>query len=115
MELAIRDGDYVPDGVGGLRRATGREEVLQRALFKLTARRGAFPLQENLGSRLWELPKLPAAQRRSAAVQYAAEALEGEPLSVEAVDLVPLADGTLSASVRLLWQGEELRAALSIQ
>lgn len=114
MELAIRGGDYVPDGVGGLRHVSGREELLQRVLFKLAARRGAFPFRENLGSRLWELSGLPAAQRRNAAVQYAAEALEGEPLTVESVELTPLEDGRLAAAVKLLWQGEILPVSLSI-
>ena len=41
MELKLRNGDYVPDGVGGLKRVEGREALLQRVLFKLTARRGA--------------------------------------------------------------------------
>ncbi len=61
MELAMQNGDYVPDGVGGLRRVSGREALLQRVLFKLAARRGAFPFREDLGSRLWQLPQLPAA------------------------------------------------------
>ena len=63
MALMIRDGDYVPDGVGGLKRVSGREALLQRVLFKLTARRGAFPFREELGSRLSRLPRLPASQR----------------------------------------------------
>ena len=90
MELAMQNGDYVPDGVGGLRRVSGREALLQRVLFKLAARRGAFPFREDLGSRLWQLPKLPAAQRQGAAAQFVAEALEGEELSVESVALSPL-------------------------
>lgn len=59
MELILRNGDYVPDGVGGLRRAAGQEALLQRVLFRLTARRGAFPFWEDLGSRLWQLGRLP--------------------------------------------------------
>ena len=27
MALMIRDGDYVPDGVGGLKRVSGREAL----------------------------------------------------------------------------------------
>ena len=42
-ELMIRDGDYVPDGKGGLARAEGNDAVLQRVLWKLTVRRGSFP------------------------------------------------------------------------
>lgn len=88
MELMLRDGDYVPDGVGGLRRACGREALLQRVLFRLTARRGAFPLWETLGSRLWKLGQVPSSGRQAAAKQYVAEALADEAgLTVEDVAL----------------------------
>ena len=88
MELMLKNGDYVPNGVGGLRRVFGKEELLQRVLFKLTARRGMFPFREDLGSRLWQLGRLPVAQRLSAAEQYVIEALADEAgLAVESVDL----------------------------
>lgn len=64
MELKLRNGDYVPDGVGGLKRVEGREALLQRVLFKLTARRGAFPFLPELGSRLWQLGKAPPPSSR---------------------------------------------------
>lgn len=115
MDLAIQKGDYVPDGTGGLKRVSGKEALLQRVLFKLTARRGAFPFCEDLGSRLWQLPKVPAAQRQSAAAQYVAEALEGEDLSVESVALSPLEDGAVSLTAELAWQGETLPLSLDIR
>ena len=40
MGLSLRNGDYVPDGTGGLRRTEGREALLEQVLFRLTARRG---------------------------------------------------------------------------
>ena len=58
MELELRNGDYVSDGAGGLRRLEGDQALLQRVLFRLTARRGQFPFLEELGSRLaWEVRK----------------------------------------------------------
>ena len=78
MGLSLRNGDYVLDGTGGLRRAEGREALLERVLFRLTARRGTFPFLPELGSRLWQLGQLSAAQRQSAAEQYVAEALAPE-------------------------------------
>ena len=82
MELELRDGDYLADGAGGLRRVEGREALLQRIFFRLTARRGTFPFWESLGSRLWTLGNLPAPERRAAARQFVAEALEEEPVTV---------------------------------
>ena len=38
MGLSLREGDYVPDGTGGLRRTGGQEALLERVLFRLTAR-----------------------------------------------------------------------------
>ena len=51
MGLSLREGDYVPDGTGGLRRTRGQEALLERVLFRLTARRGSFPFLPELGSR----------------------------------------------------------------
>lgn len=105
MELELRDGDYVADGMGGLRRVRNREALLQRVVFRLTARRGAFPFWESLGSRLWELGRVPAAERRSAARQYVTEALEDEPVLVEDVSLEQGREGAVTVRLRL--QGED--------
>ncbi|WP_298024012.1 hypothetical protein [uncultured Dysosmobacter sp.] len=116
MELQLRDGDYIPNGAGGLRRVTGREALLQRMLFRLTARRGSFPFWEDLGSRLWQLGQVPAVQRQSAAKQYVAEALAEEPgLRVDSVELTETGDGAAALLVELFYEGERLTAALDIQ
>ena len=114
MELMLKNGDYVPDGVGGLRRVSGKEELLQRVLFRLTARRGGFPFREDLGSRLWQLGRLPAAQRLSAAEQYVTEALADEAgLAVESVDLTAAGTETAALTVHLTYEGEALSVTLS--
>lgn len=113
MDLKMRDGRYLPDGAGGLARVFGSEELLERALFRLKARRGAFPLLPEMGSRLYELPRLPAASRQAAAEQAAAEALEDEDLTVEGVTLAQSGDG-LSVTVRLAAGEEHLTAALNV-
>ena len=87
MELEMREGDYVPDGAGGVRRTFGAQALMQRVLFRLTARRGTFPLWPELGSRLWQLGRVPPAGRPAAARQYVAEALAEEPVRVEQVTL----------------------------
>jgi len=116
MELKLKNGDYVPDGVGGLRRVSGQEELLQRVLFKLTARRGKFPFQENLGSRLWQLGRVSVSQRQSAATQYVAEALADEKtLSVESVELSPEVNGISTLHVELNHEGEAAAITLDIR
>ncbi len=113
MELELRNGDYIADGVGGLRRVGGREALLQRVLFRLTARRGAFPFRETLGSRLWQLGRVPAPERRAAARQYVAEALAEEPVTVEDVALEQ-GDGTAAVTVRLRYEGEALPVTVEV-
>ena len=95
MELQIQNGDYVPDGLGGFRRLTGGEALLQRVLFRLVPRRGAFPFMPELGSRLYlVLREKPA--------------LAGESgLRVTEVSLAQEGDRGL-LTVRLDWQGEAL-------
>lgn len=116
MGLRLRDGDYVPDGRGGLRRAEGREALLERVLYRLTARRGAFPFLENLGSRLWQLGRVSARERQAAAEQYVAEALAEEPgLTVAGVTLEELPEGRAAVTAELLWEGESLSATVEIQ
>ena len=89
IELLLKNGDYLPDGKGGFVRAVGGEELLQRVLFKLTARRGGFPLMPELGSRLFELHRHKESQRESLARQYVSEALKEEELTVEQVAVSP--------------------------
>ncbi len=55
MERKLVEGDYIPDGMGGLTVLSGGEEVLARVLYRLTARRGGLPFLPGLGSRLYLL------------------------------------------------------------
>lgn len=114
MELELRNGDYVADGVGGLRRIGGREALLQRICFRLTARRGAFPFWEGLGSRLWQLGKTPASERRAAARQYVAEALAEEPVTVEDVMLEQGTRGAAAVTAKLRYEGESLPVTVEV-
>ena len=124
MGLSLRNGDYVPDGTGGLRRTEGREALLEQVLFRLTARRGTFPFLPELGSRLWQLGA--ATARRFAAggckvvinyhrSQAQAEALAAEPgLTVEQVILTESGGGRAQVTVGLTWQGEALSVTVEV-
>ena len=80
MEARLENGDYLPDGRGGLEQA--EEEILQR----------------ELGSRLYLLGTLAPAARSLAAERYVTEALAAEALTVEAVRLGE--DGSLTVTLR---------------
>ena len=113
MERVLKNGDYVPDGAGGLLGVGGGEEVLARALFRLTARRGALPFLPKLGSRLYELSREKPSVRPALAKQYVAEALGEEDVSVQAVELRQEGDGGV-LTVTLLWQGETLTGQVAL-
>ena len=111
--LKLENGDYVKSG-NRLRLAEGRDALLQRVLFKLTARRGSFPFLEELGSRLWQLDTFPCQRRQAAAQQFTAEALAEEPVSVEAVTLEE-GDGVMALTARRRYEGGELAVTLDMK
>lgn len=114
MELKIRDRDYVSDGAGGLERVSGRDELLQRALFRLSVRRGSFALAPELGSRLHLLWREKPESRAAAAKQYAAEALaDEEGLTVTGVKLAEKGD-VLNLRVLLRYGEKEGEAVVTI-
>lgn len=114
MEWKLEQGDYVPDGTGGLAGLTGSGEVLARVLYRLTARRGALPFLPELGSRLYQLCREKPAARQALAAQYVAEALQEEPdLTVQSVELAQTGEEGL-LTVRLEWRGEELTAQVTV-
>ena len=114
MEARLCNGDYIADGLGGVERCAGTDALLERVLFRLTARRGQFPPLPELGSRLYLLGREPVPQRLSAARQYAAEALAGEDVSVSEVVLTPAGDGRARLTVYLTSQGEELSVTMTV-
>ena len=114
MELKIRDRDYVSDGAGGLVRVSGREELLERVLYKLSVRRGSFALAPELGSELHLLWREKGERRATAAKQYVAEALAEETaLTVSGVSLERKGD-LLLLRAALLYEGETLEVSVRI-
>lgn len=110
MELRLENGDYVPDGLGGFVRESGDDALLARALFLLTARRGALVFLPELGSRLWQVASEKPAGREMAAVQYAQEALDalGVQVAGAAVEVGENQTARVAFSLRV---GGETRTA----
>ena len=102
----LRNGDYVPDGVGGFATASGAEAVLERVYFLLTARRGKFPLLPEVGSRLYQIVREKPSARGALGASYAAEALAGErDLRVQAA---VWEEETKTLTVSVAWEAERL-------
>lgn len=114
MEPRIQNGDYIPDGLGGVVRSQGADALLERVLFRLTARRGGLSPLPQLGSRLYLLGREPAAQRLSAARQYVAEALAEEAVTVTDIALAPAEQDRTRLTVQLEYQGTDLSVSLVI-
>lgn len=52
MDNLIVNGDMALDGNGDVQLVTGIQEVIQRAMIRLTVKQGAFAYDQTLGSRL---------------------------------------------------------------
>ena len=114
MALLLKDGDYVADEQGGLRTVEGAQDLLQRVLFRLQARRGSFPFLPELGSRLYLLPREKPGDRQTLARQYAAEALREEDVEVTGVTVEEIQPGRLRVTVGLEWQGAHLETEVTL-
>ena len=108
MELKLVNGDYLPDGRGGLQQA--EEEILQRALSRLTARRGSFPFLPEFGSRLYLLGAAAPSVRELAAERYVTEALA--PETALKVESVRLREEELVVYLRCMGEERKLRLPL---
>ena len=116
MELKLQNGRYALSAAGVPESVRGAEELLQRALMRLTARRGAFWPDPDYGSRLYTLPRLMPSQRAAAAKLFATEALSGEPaVRVADTALFPDGDGGPSLSVAVTLEAGGQTAKLMIE
>ena len=98
----LREGDYCPNGEGAFQQVSGAEELLERVLFKLSVRRGSFPLL---------LPREKPSAREALAASYAAEALAGEAVNVLRAQWQ---EETKQLTVWLEWMGETLTTTLTL-
>ena len=93
MEICLTDRGEYETRDGALRCVTGWEELAQRVVFRLKAHRGGFAPVPELGSRIYQLPRLPKAQRQSAAKLFVREALAPETsLHIDDIDVSEQAD-----------------------
>lgn len=115
MELKLEQGAYVPSG-GGLASVSGGEEIAQRVVMRLTARRGGFAPLPDYGSRLYLLPRtaLPS-EWKTEAMQSVAEALSEEPdVTVTDVEVTPVAADCLRIDVTFTAQGTQFTAGVQV-
>ncbi|MDD6023671.1 MAG: hypothetical protein PUC06_05455 [Oscillospiraceae bacterium] len=109
MRLKLRERDYVPDGAGGFQQVTDREQLLEQALYRLSAKRGGFSAFPELGSRLYLLTRERPSNRKTMALRYAQEALAPLGLSVTDVSVEETNDG-----LRIAVYLEEMDSGLEV-
>ena len=114
MAMKFVDGDYIPDGWGGFKTVTASEEILNRILYKLTARRGGFAPFPELGSRLYLLGREKQSARMSAAKQYVMEALADEDVAIEDVAVLEQDDDVLKVTIAFIYEGDRRSLELAI-
>ena len=112
-ETKLNDGDFVPNGTGDFCRLVGSQALLQRVLFKLTARRGSFPFLPELGSQLYRLGNEKPGARQALCAQYVRQALADEEVEVSAVHYSQVGD-LAQVEVTLQWQGQTLQATTQL-
>ena len=116
MELKLSDGDYYTDEFGELSEAVTEESAAaERIMLRLAARRGAFPLRPELGSRLYMLSRMKKSERSAAARQYVAEALRPEKnVSVVEVTVTETEPGVIRVSAELEISGASMTLSLNV-
>ena len=86
MDFRIQDGDIAVDRRGRPAQIVGQELSLQRIYTALCAKKGGFPLDPTLGSRLYALRHGTEEQMGEEALAIAREALSAFPeVTVRAV------------------------------
>ena len=94
---------------------SGTEELAQRAMMRLAARRGGFYLLPEYGSRLYTLCRLKPSERSAAARQYVVEALSPEPrITVGEVEYLPGNGDSAALRVELICEGQSVAAELRV-
>lgn len=73
MELLLQHGDHSRNGQGFLQEVDGAQQLVQRAMVRLTVPKGKFVLNPQLGSLLHTLGRSAPAQREQLALEYVLE------------------------------------------
>lgn len=107
MRMLMKNGDYIPDMLGGFRQIPEHDKILSVALYLLSARRGRFAPLPEVGSRLYLLTREKPSQWESAAALYAQEALNSLGITVTKAVVTPAPEG-LRVEIMGEYKGETL-------
>lgn len=116
MELKLKNGRYVAVGAS-LDTVSGTEELSQRVMMKLTAKRGSFWPDPEYGSRLHELLRDEGQGNKELSVrQYVSEALADEDdVELESVAISYPQEDTMKLFLKFSWSGGSFSTELIIR
>ncbi len=106
MELKLKNGRYVAVGAS-LDTVSGAEELSQRVMMKLAAKRGSFWPKPEYGSRLHSLLCDEEQENKELSVrQYVSEALADEDgVELESVAISYPQEDTIKLLLKFSWSG----------
>lgn len=87
MDTLIKDGDFYRGARGMPVKITGADELIQRAVIRLTVRLGSFAADKTLGSELYRLGRTPERD------------LDAAALNLTRMALLPLSEITVESAV----------------
>lgn len=88
IDTLLSRGDHAVDSRGIPVALTGQRELIQRALLRLTLKKGSFANDPSLGSELYKLCEIHGGDLSRMAQSYAQEALISMPeVTVSGVEL----------------------------
>lgn len=116
MDTLLAQGDHATDARGLPCAISGERELIQRALIRLSVRRGSFPCDPELGSELHRLPGAHGNRLNALALSYVQEALAGMAgASVRGVEVTRQDGGTLHVAVQLCLRGQVYPLEVEVQ
>ncbi|MDR2931789.1 MAG: hypothetical protein LBV27_01650 [Oscillospiraceae bacterium] len=100
MDTKLSGGDHAVDSRGIPIRLTGADEIIQRALIRLSVKKGAFAPDPGLGSELYRLAGCKSGDRDRVALGYIKEALVPLPqITVDSAVCTMRTDGALDIKI----------------
>lgn len=116
LKLDFEKRDFARTLQGWAIPITGAEEIAQRIRLRLCIRRGSFPLDPELGSRLYALPRGDAGAMNAAAREMIEEALApmaGVRLTEVSCRYDPEEDRA-RVDCRFVWNGQDIEVKTEV-
>ncbi len=87
MDTALKNGDFCLGTTGKPFLISGAKEILQRALIRLTVKKGSFIYDKNLGSRLYTLKSSTGNLKNTASILVNEALADMKEVKVDSVDV----------------------------